>query len=496
MSKVTKQKNILGIILASLITLLGFVLRIYHIGESGFWTDEAGQAVAAMQPSFEGTLSIIRQHAMAMPLDYLITKWIISFSISEGIMRLPAALWGALAILANYFFIRMICDEQKERLAILAALILCLSPYQIEYSQEMRFYAALVFFYSLSNLLLFRALKHSNYINWTIYVLLTAMGSYFHPYVLLTVVNGLLYIVMGMGFSTAKELSRMGKEDIRIALKGIIGYFTISTIALFLLFLPGYLFFGGNETYQYTLTQFAKLDWSLLVGLGLRAKHTLNLPAFGLWHVLLIGTAIIGLCYIIKSNPYRNALILLLSTSTQIIVIIGLDLWKNYFFSPRQIIHLAPIMMLLSAIGLVGIIDKIKNRGVQLGILGAFSFILFAASLPYIRATYAYDKGDMNIILQNVAQDYEMGETIAVVGDNNLFQWYLSDFYLSRLMRGNKVVLLRLNWDNISALTNENVTFLILPPWSTAEQQATVTNLGFSPVEGRIEILYSMSVVK
>jgi len=58
-----------------LIFLLGLGLRLYHLGELSLWYDEVGVAMAAMEESLAGTIRVAREHAAAMPLDYVLA-WI------------------------------------------------------------------------------------------------------------------------------------------------------------------------------------------------------------------------------------------------------------------------------------------------------------------------------------------------------------------------------------------------------------------------------------
>src|ERR1044072_4815891 len=72
MEKIASEKKPWNIVLATLIVLIGFLLRINHLGSTSFWSDEASQALVAIQPTIGKTLFRIQQHVMAMPLDYMI----------------------------------------------------------------------------------------------------------------------------------------------------------------------------------------------------------------------------------------------------------------------------------------------------------------------------------------------------------------------------------------------------------------------------------------
>jgi hypothetical protein len=78
------------------IIFMGFILRTYQLGEDSFWNDEAGQGLAAIQPSFKSLLDMSRNHAMAMPLDYLVSFFTNKLDVNEYTMRFPSVIWSTL----------------------------------------------------------------------------------------------------------------------------------------------------------------------------------------------------------------------------------------------------------------------------------------------------------------------------------------------------------------------------------------------------------------
>ncbi|MBI3764784.1 MAG: hypothetical protein HY260_23330, partial [Chloroflexi bacterium] len=78
------------------ITLLGFGLRAHDLGAKSFWYDELRQIEVARLPLSEWSGALLA-HA-ARPLDYLITRVILTFTRSEWILRFPALAWGTLTL--------------------------------------------------------------------------------------------------------------------------------------------------------------------------------------------------------------------------------------------------------------------------------------------------------------------------------------------------------------------------------------------------------------
>ncbi len=127
-------------LLLSVITLLGFGLRFYAIGRQTVWLDEAFSIWLAQQPLVDMWAWLIKidQHP---PLYYsLLHFWVWLFGDAQGTARALSALCSGLAIPVFYAAGRYLLDQ---RTALLAALLLALSPFHVQYAQEVRMYALL-----------------------------------------------------------------------------------------------------------------------------------------------------------------------------------------------------------------------------------------------------------------------------------------------------------------------------------------------------------------
>ncbi len=127
-------------ILVSFITLVGLGLRLYAIGAKTVWLDEAFSIWLAQQPLLElwSWLVKIDQHP---PLYYtLLHYWIGLFGDTQGPVRALSALGSGLAIPFLYGACRYLFTP---RIALIAALLLAFSPFQLRYAQEARMYALL-----------------------------------------------------------------------------------------------------------------------------------------------------------------------------------------------------------------------------------------------------------------------------------------------------------------------------------------------------------------
>ena len=135
------------LILAFLIAFLGFLLRIWHLADvppSLHW-DEPSWGYNAYSILKTGR----DEYGNFMPLFfkafgdykapiymYLTVISVAVFGLTEFAVRFPAALFGAISIFVIYFFTRELLKDfrRKEVVAILASLILALSPWDYHYS--------------------------------------------------------------------------------------------------------------------------------------------------------------------------------------------------------------------------------------------------------------------------------------------------------------------------------------------------------------------------
>ncbi len=334
----------------TLILLLGFWLRVHELGRDGLRLDEAGQALAAIQPTVAGMLAIERTHAMAMPLDYLGTRLAAQIGLTELVLRYPSAVWGTLSIALVYLLARRL--RLSPAVGLVAAFFLALSPNHIYYAQELRFYASLQAWSLAATIAMIPALRYPTTRSWVLFGLVAAVGAYFHPYVLLTAVFGAVYLLM------------IALRDRAIDRRAWIGLIS-TTLILGAVFLPAYLYFGTQQTYEFEALQWTGTwDRFLLGGLDwtnrINTAPTTLATVWAVTNLLLMGA---GLWRVLSQRP-RNlmviSLVLSLFLSTALIVITTVA--RGYWLLPRQIIHLSPVLMILAAIGVVWLADLIGRH--------------------------------------------------------------------------------------------------------------------------------------
>ena len=436
---------------ALFIIIIGFCLRVYQLGNDGLWGDEAMTAITATQPTIRSMIGGLRIHAMPTPLDFFVTRMFSNLGTTEFILRFPAAIWGTLTLTLYFIFIKRYYET---KVALFAVWLLTISPLLIQYSQELRFYSALIFFYALSNLCLFRAVFLSSTPAWLVYGFVTTIGIYFHPYVLLSAFNGFLYLTFF-------------RETSSINYKKIITLST-STFLCGILFLCWYFYFGvlqklENETFQCNplLTVLAGFGW-------LSTKH--SEPIFGIWEFLNVAGVVAGLLSVImKYKKNRLLLSMVIGTFIQIGIIILFDWIKGYWFLSRQLVHFIPTMIILVAVGYVSLSDYI-NRLIKrpfakpLCALLVIAFITLS-SVPRLKDYYQRIKSTGREISYKLREIHRAGEPVFIIpGWDQATYW----FYLVQLQKGQNTILKDFrpsDWPQLSAAVTgiTKTTYLIAP---------------------------------
>jgi uncharacterized membrane protein len=129
------------------ILLLGLFVRVYSISGQSYWYDEGSTLIMAQL----NPLHIVSEAASREfhpPVYYLVLHyWINLFGTSELSARLLSAILGFLSLLLMYSAGKVLFDK---KVALLSSLLLALSVFHVEYSQEVRSYSLMAFLTLLS----------------------------------------------------------------------------------------------------------------------------------------------------------------------------------------------------------------------------------------------------------------------------------------------------------------------------------------------------------
>lgn len=180
--------------------LLGTALRAWGLDAQSLWRDEVDTVRFATQP-LPDLLSMFVVPGHNGPLYYLLMRpWIGLTGRSDYALRYSALLLGILTLPLAYQVTRRWAGPRP---ALLATLLLTVSPYAIWYSQETRMYTLLLCLILLATWFWIEALWRGNRLAWVPYVLTISAGIYVHYLFALVIPTHVL-----LSFLTPRALRR------------------------------------------------------------------------------------------------------------------------------------------------------------------------------------------------------------------------------------------------------------------------------------------------
>ena len=193
--KITLAKSIRQMSNLWLIPILavGFFFRLYNNTAVALWHDEAFSALYIRDYSWHEMMYRIGLDVHPPLYYWLLRLWSYVFGSGLSSLRGFSILFGTLTIWAAYAFVKKAFGNQ--RLALFAALLIAINPFQAQYSLEARMYTLGTFFILLSSYYLLRALESQKVKDWLVYSLLATACIYTHYYLIFSVAAQGLYII-------------------------------------------------------------------------------------------------------------------------------------------------------------------------------------------------------------------------------------------------------------------------------------------------------------
>lgn len=164
-----------GVQLAA-ISLLAVSLRVLFLGKHSFWTDEI-YSIRTAQLSWAGLWHNLTNIEANMGIYYGLLHLWLNLGDSEAIIRLLSVIPGVLTIPVGFLLGARLFGV---RTGLLAALLLAVNAYHIQYSQEARSYSLLVLMVMLSSLYWVRSIESPSKGNWAGYVIFGVLAAYLH----------------------------------------------------------------------------------------------------------------------------------------------------------------------------------------------------------------------------------------------------------------------------------------------------------------------------
>ena len=189
------------------ILILATLLRLYHLTAISLWHDEAFSALLINYSWHEMLYRIgLDVHP---PLYYdLLRLWAYIFGHSLWALRGFSAFFGIATVYMTYLFVK--AAFQRENVALMAALFMAVSPFQIQYVTEARMYTLGTFLVMAAAYLLVRAFQEQKiyldarnagtpaspnklWVFWALFAIATSGMMYTHYYLFFSVFAIALY---------------------------------------------------------------------------------------------------------------------------------------------------------------------------------------------------------------------------------------------------------------------------------------------------------------
>ena len=191
-----------------LVLLLALLVRLPTLFSRPLWYDEAFAALFSAEgprAMSYGTLLVDQGIAADVhPLGYYTLLWIWQ-AVSGGGPVAVRALSVILGLVLVYLGYRLSRRLFQERIAIVAALMFALSPFQVHYSQEVRMYVLLSVLLLGATLVYRRALMGGSLQYWLAFAILGAAAQYTHT------LAALYLIPLGLTPLWRRQASKLGK---------------------------------------------------------------------------------------------------------------------------------------------------------------------------------------------------------------------------------------------------------------------------------------------
>ncbi|MDB4940040.1 MAG: hypothetical protein JWO40_465 [Candidatus Doudnabacteria bacterium] len=160
------------------------VLRLYNLTTLALWHDEAFSALLIRYPWKEMFYRIgLDVHP---PIYYVALRlWSYIFGYSLWSLRGFSAFFGVLTVYAVYLFVK--AAFKREDIALGAALLVAINPFQIQYVTEARMYTFGTFVLIISAYFLVKAFETERKKYWLAFAIATSLAMYTHYYLFFSV---------------------------------------------------------------------------------------------------------------------------------------------------------------------------------------------------------------------------------------------------------------------------------------------------------------------
>ena len=366
MIRVTRSSCRRDLITVGGLTLLAGAVRVPTLSEQSFWLDEA-YSVRLVRMSFGGMLHGIRLSESTPPLYYVLAWcWTRIFGSSEFGLRSLSALAGILTVAAAYALALRLAGR---RAAVVAGILVALSPLLIWYSQEARAYA-LAALLSTVSLTCFVGFLDTGVGGWLAgWTASSALGVASHYFVAFLVGPELVWLIWRY------------RRDRRVA----VAVAAVLAVAVALLPLALEQRGAGHADYIASgslITRLIQIPKQFLVGYATPAQVISAVLA-----ALLAGFGLLEVLRRRRSRLGRRAMIPLIAGALCVLLPVCLALAGVDFVNTRNVLPALPLILVAVAIGFTAL----AGRPATIGLAGVLALV-FIVVVTLVDANPRYQR--------------------------------------------------------------------------------------------------------
>ena len=369
----------------SLLVLLAFGLRAWHLDFQSLWRDET-DAIRFSQVSSNELLGYLTRPGWNGPLYFVLLRgWLALVGDSEFAARYSSLIFGVLAVPLTWVVGRRMVGRST---GVIGAALVSLSPYLLWYSQELKMYTLVLALGLLSTYLYERALDEGRWGWWLGHIAVTSLMMYTHILAILILLPQALRFLSGW----RRYLSRWRGWLADMAALTLpylpLGIWQVPLVLSD--FQTGHPFYHLGDMVQILFLAFSR---------GIATPW--NPTARGVFLLLLLAGVALR-----TQNGYRGMLALVLWLVVPVLTVYLISLGMPVF-TDRYLIFVTPAYAMLLARGLVAI----GKRWPLVHVVVAVLLIFFLAQGWWIQATHPI-KSDFRAAAGLLAKDYQPGDLI------------------------------------------------------------------------------------
>jgi 4-amino-4-deoxy-L-arabinose transferase-like glycosyltransferase len=393
------------------VVLVALFLRVYALGSQSFWIDEINVTSFVRSGHLFSDLRD-RGGPFEPPLHYLAVFAALRLPFGfETAARIPSAFFGTLEVLALILLTREVTNRRLT--AIVAGALLAVAPFVVRYSQENRYYVMFSALSLLSWWLLARAFRVRGRGPWVAYGAMAAAMQLTHPFAPLVLIIQALVVAF---FAWRARKAKAAGPILR-------GY-GISIVVGIVLILPWYIYgasdwidgiangksYGFNPEGRYSVP----IDTALFTRFGEWLLGNSTRPTVLVITLLVL---VFAAPLLARKRDRRVALFALGYTVGFVLVLVPLARAIGTYFAYRRIESLVPPMLLLVAIALVALVERLVqlhvDRRVAYAIGGVATAAIVALSLAATISYYGTEKSNYRAVARAV-HDAPADRTVVV----------------------------------------------------------------------------------